>query len=270
MAGTKGLALGGGGITGIAWELGLIAGLAEHGVDLTTADVVVGTSAGSAVGAQVLSGTPIEDLYAGQLADPPGEARWRIGVAALIRFLLAAAWPGDERRARARLGRSALAATTIPEPEFRKVFESMLRSKTWPERKLVITAVDAENGETRLFDRDSGAELTDAVAASCAVPFVFPPMTVNGRRYIDGGTRSIANADLAAGCERVVVVAPVTFGFRPRRRIGHQLRHLGPGVCSIVISPDAAARKAIGSDVLFPARRADAARAGREQAAAAD
>ena len=55
------LVLGGGGITGIAWEIGVLAGLAEAGVDLTGADLVVGTSAGSVVGAQITSGAPLED-----------------------------------------------------------------------------------------------------------------------------------------------------------------------------------------------------------------
>ena len=65
--------LGGGGITGIAWELGLLAGLAEGGVRLGEADLVVGTSAGSVVGAQLLSGAPVEELYASQLRPPSGE-----------------------------------------------------------------------------------------------------------------------------------------------------------------------------------------------------
>jgi len=263
----RGLVLGGGGITGIAWELGIVAGLAEHGVDLTTADVVVGTSAGSAVGAQLLSGARIEDLYAAQLADATGERVWRMGVPALARFMIAAAWPGDGRRGRAYLGRRALAARTIPESEFRAVFSSMLPGAGWPDRKLLITAVDAVSGEPRVFDRDSGVELADAVAASCAVPIVLPPITVAGRRYVDGGVRSIANADLAAGCDSVVVLAPVDFAFRPSLRINRQLRRLGEHVRSIVVTPDAAARKTIGSNVLDPAKRGPAAKAGRDQAA---
>lgn len=263
---TRGLVLGGGGITGIAWELGLIAGLAEDGVDLASADIVVGTSAGSVVGAHVLSGTPVAELYAGQLADAKGESGWRIGIGALTRILIAAAWPGDGRRGRAYIGRAALAANTAPESENRKIYESMLHGKTWPQRKLLITAVDAETGEAKIFDRDSGASLVDAVAASCAVPVVFPPMTVNGRRYVDGGVRSIANADLATGCDRVVVIAPVSFGLKRSQRISHQLRSLGPRVRSAVVTPDSAARRAIGSNALDPARRAASARAGHDQA----
>ncbi|HET7339378.1 MAG TPA: patatin-like phospholipase family protein, partial [Candidatus Dormibacteraeota bacterium] len=147
------------------------------------------------------------------------------------------------------------------------VIESRLRLRTWPEQRLLIVAVDAESGEPRVFDAASGVSIVDAVAASCAVPLVWPPMTVDGHRYMDGGVRSIANADLAVGCERVVVLAPVTAAVRRTGRISTQLAGLGDGVRSIVVSPDRAARSAIGRRVLDPARRAGAARAGREQAA---
>ncbi|MEA2628802.1 MAG: hypothetical protein QOJ10_1262 [Chloroflexota bacterium] len=263
-----GLVLGGGGVTGIAWEIGLLAGLAEAGIDLTAADLVVGTSAGSVVGAQILSGVPLEDLYAAQLVDATGEIAARMGAGALVRFIIAAAWPGDARTGRARLGRAALKARTVQESERREVIRRRLPKTSWPEQKLLITAVDAETGESHVFDRDSGVPLADAVAASCAVPIVWPPITIGGHRYIDGGVRSIANADLAAGCDRVVVLAPVSVALRPSGRISKQLASLGPHVKSVVISPDAAARKAIGGNTLDPAHRADSARAGRAQAAA--
>src|SRR5262249_5793233 len=142
----KGLVLGGGGITGIAWELGVIAGLADRGVDLMRADVVVGTSAGSAVGAQLLSGAPIDQLYEAQLRDPSGERTWRLGVGALSGFLLGSAGRGEGGRAGAYLGRAALKARTIPEAEFGAVFVAMLgEAAAWPDRRLLITAVDAES-----------------------------------------------------------------------------------------------------------------------------
>lgn len=268
MAGSrKALVLGGGGITGIAWELGIIAGLADAGVDLTSADVVVGTSAGSVVGAQVLSGASLATLFAEQLVEPAGEAVNRLSPVALARFVIAAIWPGDGRRGRAYLGHAALAARTIPEPEWRHRFESMLHGHAWPDTRLVIAAVDAQTGEPRAFERDSRVDLIDAVAASCAVPLVYPPVTIDGRRYVDGGTRSIVNADLASGCATVVVIAPVTIAFRRRQSIAFQLSRLGSKVRSIVVSPDAAARSAIGRNVLDPARRAGSARAGRRQGA---
>jgi NTE family protein len=269
MANTRrAVVLGGGGVTGIAWETGLLAGLAEAGIDLTSADLVVGTSAGSVVGAQILSGVSLEDLYSAQLADAKGEIAASIGAGVVLRFILASAWPGDARRGRARLGRAALKARTVPEAERREVIRRRLPNTSWPQRRLLITAVDAESGESRIFDRDSGVPLADAVAASCAVPLVWPAITIGGRQYIDGGVRSIANADLAVGCDRVVVLAPANVAFRPSGRISKQLASLGPQVRSLVISPDAAARKAIGSNTLDPAHRAGSARAGRAQAAA--
>jgi NTE family protein len=265
--GGRGLVLGGGGVTGIAWMTGLLAGLAEAGIDLTSADVVVGTSAGSVVGAQILSGPTLEDLYAAQLTDPTGELAARMGATAMLRFITAALWPGDEQRARARLGRAALKARTVPEAERRAVIERRLPSASWPERSLLITSVDAETGELRVFDRDSGVPLPAAVAASCAVPLVWPPITIGGRRYMDGGVRSATNADLAAGCDRVVVLAPITYALRRSTRIASQLASLGTSIQSVVISPDAQARKAIGGNVLDPAHRVASARAGHAQSA---
>jgi NTE family protein len=266
--GGRGLVLGGGGVTGIAWMTGLLAGLAEAGIDLSEADVVVGTSAGSVVGAQILSGPTLEDLYAAQLTDPAGELAARMGATAMLRFITAALWPGDEQRARARLGRAALRARTVPEAERRAVIERRLPSVSWPERSLLITSVDAETGELRVFDRDSGVPLPEAVAASCAVPLVWPPITIGGRRYMDGGVRSATNADLATGCDRVVVLAPITYALRRSTRIASQLASLGAAVRSVVVSPDAQARKAIGGNVLDPAHRVASARAGHAQSAA--
>lgn len=263
----RALILGGGGITGIAWELGIIAALAEAGVDLTSADLVVGTSAGSVVGAELLSGTPPDALYAAQLVDPTGETANRMSAGALARFVIAALWPGDGSRGRIYLGRAALRASTISESEWLRVFEAILKGAAWPERRLLTVAVDAQSGEPRVFDRDSSASLVEAVAASCAVPMVYPPVTIDGRRYIDGGVRSVVNADLATGCDTLVVIAPVTVAFRRRMGIARQLSTLGPDVRSVVISPDATARGAIGRNVLDPVRRADSARAGMRQGA---
>jgi NTE family protein len=263
----RALVLGGGGVTGIAWETGMLAGLAAAGIELTSADLVVGTSAGSVVGAQILSGASLADLYAAQLTDATGEIAARMGATTMLRFVATLLWPGDEQHARARIGRAALKARTVPEAERRAVIERRLPSAEWPERRLLIASVDALTGELRIFDRSSGVPLPDAVAASCAVPLVWPPITIDGRRYIDGGVRSATNADLAAGCDRVVVLAPITYALRRSGSIRNQLASLGPSIRSVVISPDAAARKAIGSNVLDPAHRVMSARAGHAQSA---
>lgn len=262
------MALGGGGVTGVAWETGLLLGLAEAGLDLSMADVFVGTSAGSVVAAQLTSGVPLDTLYATQVAAGSGEVAARMSGAALVRFMVAMAWPGDPQRARARLGHAALRAKTVPEAERRAVIARRLPNHDWPRQRLLITSVNAETGAAVVFNRDSGVSLVDAVAASCAVPLVWPPVTINGHRYIDGGVRSVANVDLAKGCERVVVLAPTTAALRRADRPDAQVAALGAGVRSVIISPDAASRTAIGPNVLDPARRALSAQAGRAQAAA--
>jgi NTE family protein len=263
----RALVLGGGGVAGVAWETGLLLGLREAGLDLSQADVFVGTSAGSVVAAQVTSGTPLDELFAALIATESGEIAARMSRTALVRFVLAMAWPGDSQRARARLGRAALRAKTVPEAERRAVIARRLSTPDWPQQRLLITSVNAETGAAVVFDRDSGVTLVDAVAASCAVPLVWPPVTIKGQRYIDGGVRSVANVDLAKGCERLVVIAPLTAALRRADRPAAQAATLGEGVRSIIVSPDAASRAAFGPNVLDPATRAPSAKAGRAQAA---
>jgi NTE family protein len=263
------LVLGGGGITGIAWEIGLLAGLAAAGTDLSGADLVVGTSAGSVVGAQLTSGDEVEAMYDRQLQPPAQEKVARMTRSALARY----AWAmlrsrRDDVGFRRRVGALALAAEqaglTPSEQERLDVIGSRLISRTWPDRPLVVTAVDAHTGEFRTFDRDSGVPLLHAVAASCAVPGVYPPVTIDGRRYVDGGTRSAANADLAQGYDRLVVLAPIPRGIGPMASVDAQVTGMVSRVA--VVSPDADSRTAIGRNVLDPAARAPSAQAGRAQA----
>jgi NTE family protein len=264
------LALGGGGITGIAWEIGLLAGLAEAGTDLSAADLVVGTSAGSVVGAQVTSGAGLEARYGRQLEPATSETAARLNRATVVQF----GWAmlrsrGRDVEFRRRIGALALAAEkagiTPSEQERLDVIGARLAGTDWPERDLKITAVDAGTGEFRVFDRDSGVLLLSAVAASCAVPGVYPPVTIDGRRYVDGGMRSAANADLASGYDRLVVLAPIARGIGPMASVDAQVTGMVSRVA--VVSPDKDSRTAIGRNVLDPAARAPSARAGRTQAA---
>jgi NTE family protein len=262
----KALVLGGGGVTGVAWEWGILAGLREAGVDLTTADLIVGTSAGSVVGAQVAAGVDVGERYEAQLTGVGGEIAAKLSALTLARFGWVMVRSRSPQQAGAAFGRRALAASTVPEAERRAVFASRLPVQAWPEdRRLLLTAVDAATGEFAVFDSGSGVPLVDAVAASCAVPGVWPPITIGGRRYIDGGMRSAANVDLAAGHDRVVVIAPITRGFGRIAGVAAQMVQLSGK--ATVVSPDSSARRAIGRNVLDPARRAPAARAGHRQAA---
>ncbi|HEX5495342.1 MAG TPA: patatin-like phospholipase family protein [Mycobacteriales bacterium] len=269
--GGRALVLGGGGVTGVAWEMGLIAGLAEAGVTLSDADLVVGTSAGSVVGAQVAGGVDPAEMYAGQLAPATGAQRTeRISPLLLARYALAMlAARGDQQRYLRRVGRIARTARTVSEAERRTVIEARLPVRDWPaDRHLRLCAVDARTGEFTTFDRDSGVPLVDAVGASCAVPGVWPPVTVNGRQWIDGGMRSTANVDVAAGSERVVVLAPIPAGIGRNTSVAAQMGRLPAGTRVTAVSPDRAAAAAIGRNVLDPARRPGAARAGYAQAEA--
>jgi len=263
------LVLGGGGITGIAWEIGLLTGLAGEGVDLTTADLVLGTSAGSVVGAQVTSGVPLDELFEAQVAGYGQEVAARMGVGLRLRFAGALLSTRDETRFRRKMGRLALRAKTMSEADRLAVIESRLPRHEWPDRDLRLTVVDAESGELRVLDRTSGVPLVRAVAASCAVPGVYPPIGIDGRRYVDGGVRSGTNADLAAGSDRVVILAPVARGVGPMLGVPAHLDLLRLTGRAVAVSPDETAVKAIGRNMLDPAQRAAAARAGRAQAATA-
>jgi NTE family protein len=268
MAG-KALVLGGGGVTGIAWEIGMLTGLAEAGLDLTDADLVVGTSAGSVVGVDVRSGTPLAELYDVQIRPPAAsEVYARMSAGMMARYVRAMVFTTRPEVARARVGRMALRAATESEEARRRVIQSRLPTFDWPAGRLQITAVEAQTGRFAVFDAASGVGLLDAVGASCAVPGIWPPVTINGRRYVDGGMRSAANADLASGCERIVVIAPLAQGFGVMESVAKQVARLtAQGSKVAVITPSVAARRAIGRNVLDPARRPGAALAGHDQAA---
>jgi NTE family protein len=263
-----GLVLGGGGVTGIAWEVGVLKGLRDEGVDVTAADLVVGTSAGSVVGALVTT-EDLDELYAEQTSPPDEEipAVFSLRTALTIGALLAL--PGDGRARRARVGRAARKANPGPGTERVGVFESRLRRTdgslaTWPDRDLRITAVDAETGGFQVFDKDGAVDLLHAVAASCAVPLVWPAVEIDGRAYIDGGMRSPANADLATGCDVVLGIVPLPRSITKRHSMPEQLRRTGAR-WSAWISPDQESLAAIGRNVLDPAMRMGAARAGAAQ-----
>jgi|SRR5271166_616142 len=270
MTGRDALVLGGGGVAGIAWMTGLLAGLADAGDDISGADLLIGTSAGATVAAQLGSGLALAELFARQ-AEP---ARQSAEIAAdvdltkfaeeIAAYLADARSPADTLR---RIGTYALHALTVPEPARRAVIAARLPSHDWPAREIQLVAVEARTGEMRIFDAASGVSLIDAVAASCAVPGIWPPVTINGQRYIDGGVRSSDNADLA-GAERITVISPLGYDSPlpsplPLRDVVARLRDAGSAVT--VIAPDAASRAAIGANPLDPETRTPAGVRGRSQ-----
>jgi NTE family protein len=292
------LVLGGGGAAGNAWEIGVIAGLAEAGRDMTkAADLVVGTSAGATAAAQVRSGLPAAELLASVLSQPvrpAGQNRERppslpmatvfermraIGAAATSAAGLRRAMGAFGLESDATLGpaagqRRATVAARLPRPE-------------WPDSPMIVVAVDAHTGELAAFDRDSGVGLVDAVTASTALPGLAPTVSINGTRYIDGGVRSPDNADLASGYANVVVLSPLggrsqtppergadpAGQFEGLRRppewgvdLASQVEALRKQGSRVeVITPDADSRAAMGTNQMDPATRVPAARAGFAQ-----
>jgi len=290
------LVLGGGGAAGNAWTIGIIAGLAEAGLDLTTAaDLVIGTSSGATAAAWVRSGIPPAELFASVLSEriqPPGQNREQATslppslpmatVFERMRTIGAAATSADDlRRA---MGAFAMETESLLDPAAadrrRALVASRLPRREWPDRPMIVVAVNAHTGELAAFDRDSGVDLADAVTASTALPGG-PTHSINGVRYINGGVRSADNADLASGYSNVIVLTPFSErsgplppgqfeGLRRSREWGNDLasqvealRKQGSHV--EVITPDDASRAAMGVNQMDPATRLPSARAGFAQ-----
>jgi NTE family protein len=222
----RALVLSGGGPVGRAWMAGLVAGLIDEGVDLGRAEIIVGTSAGAIVGAQLALGMDVAALVAdsNRQSGPDIYSSAAAGLDDLLVEFAAAARAANPDRARAAIGRKALAADTISEDAFvgRSVY-SALTGQAWPPA-FRATAVSTTTGRLVVWSKDSQVDLAKAVASSSSVPAVSPPVTLNGDRCMDGGVRSSLNADLAAGARFVIVVS--CFSLTPPDGIDAHLRHL--------------------------------------------
>jgi NTE family protein len=281
-AGERALVLGGGGSAGNAWLIGVIAGLFDAALDVTEADLIIGTSAGSTAAAQITSATQPAELLASILTAAPRQrtgpvrpdgGRVPIGPAAdhmrrTSEIIAAAEDAADMRR---RLGAAALEMDASSDgswqTQWRATVAARLPSQHWPQQTVLTTAVDAHTGEPVVFDRHSGVNLADAVAASCASGL---PYRIGDNRYIDGGYRRNENADLAAGYGRVLVLSPL--GGRTRTPLewgmhlaaqADELRARGSRVETIL--PDNDSRDAFGVNLMDPSTRPPAARAGYNQ-----
>jgi NTE family protein len=285
----RALVLGGGGSTGNAWLIGVVAGLFDAGLDVTTADLTVGTSAGSTAAAQFAAASPTELLAAAltapqQRTGPAGPFRSQGPVsshdpgtpvanhlASVAAIIARAADPADMRR---RMGAAALeldAASDGSWPsQWRATVAARLPNRDWPNRTVLITAVDARTGEPVVFDRHSGVDLVDAVAASTSSSL---PYRIGDGRYIDGGYRRNENADLAADWERVLVLSP--FGGRTlhpldwRMQLAAQVEELRAGGSTVeTIFPDSDSEHLFGGNAMDLSLRPAAARAGYDRGGA--
>lgn len=283
----RALVLGGGGSAGNAWEIGVLAGLFDAGLDVTRADLTIGTSAGATVAAQINGATPPELLDAILTAVPPQRphpgapgGRPAGGLATGVsvvnhmertdRIIAASSDAADMRR---RMGAAALEledADGLGGTRWRDIVAGRLPDPAWPENTIAITAIDARTGDGVVFDRSGGIELVDAVAASTSNGFGVPPYRIGDERYLDGGYRRNENADLATGYARVLVLSP--FGGRTRHplewgmQLAAQVDELRSGGSTVeTVFPDAAALAAFGDNMMDLSTRVPAARAGADQ-----
>ncbi|MFV0259267.1 MAG: patatin-like phospholipase family protein [Acidimicrobiales bacterium] len=294
-----GLVLGGGGVTGYGFHAGALAALeAATGWDPRDAEVIVGTSAGSSVAALLRGGVTVTALVERIMAlpgDPEAMARLRQVVRG---NRVAMAPPGStpapigrvlaelRRRSQERIRRAAGTGRTRPgpgrpvaaaRPDVDRIppgalseAAGLLHGDTWPEATLWIAAVDARTGRRAVFGRDPiEVPVATAVQASCAVPGLFEPVEINGRRYVDGGVRSALNSDVLARVplDLAVVLSPLSVNraqpspsttlvrafpaLQARTEMGRLRRR---GVDTLLLQPDGTIAQAMGLNPMAPDR----------------
>jgi len=256
----------------MAWEVGFLTGMADAGTDPRDADVFVGTSAGAIVAAQITSGVSLEELFRRQVAPPVDSEpstpevdfkRWRDDLGR------AKSGGGSPNEILRRIGSLSLAVP--PEtPSDRPSVAALLPRHAWPDQRLLTVAVDVRTGERCVFDRTSGIDFVDAVTASGAVAGISPPVTFNGHGYMDGGFYSTANADLALGCDRVLILSlPARVPPLSVTSLEAAVEKLRASHARVkVVHPDEATQAAfasVGGNLLDPSVSEPGARAGREQ-----
>ena len=210
--------------------------MADAGLDVRNADIFVGTSAGARVALNLASQMTLDEIFqrrtrpSAQPAEPPPSVDW-----GQIRTELARAKQpgGSPTTILQRIGALALAVAQGKGVERRPIVAAQLPIQTWPEQRVLIAAVNAETGERCAFDHNSGIDLVDAVIATTAF-FGWPPAIFRGHHYIDGGFYSSDNADLAAGFDRVLILA---------------LRAVGPSMSLISLDSAVAILRAGGTQV---------------------
>lgn len=262
--------LAGGGLAGIAWETGVLRGIADESPvtaqALTDADVIVGTSAGSTVAAQLGSGLGLDALFDRQTTHSTAEIHPEVGIDEITELFFAAmTTPGASKAEKLqKIGAVALSTPTVTEAVRRAVIAQRLPSHEWPDRVLRISAIDVATGELVAFDRTSGVGLVDAVAASCAVPGVWPPVTIGERRYMDGGVGSSVNMALADDCDSAVVLVP-SGASAPSPFSAGAGEEVAAFSEAFAVFADDESLAAFGRNPLDPACRKPSALAGREQ-----
>ncbi len=249
----------------------MVAAFADAGIDLTQADLFVGTSAGSVIGSMLAHGRkPLDELN--RAIDVKPDSTYAASVGDNLQQLMAAMAKASEMEPEERLkelGRLSREADVVPEETFVESFAYLDADGSWPPR-FICTAIDTEDASFVTWSESSGVDPIRAIASSCSVPGFFPPITINGRRYMDGGMRSLTNADLAAGNERVLILTlfvPSPEMTDPRavrvRQIleGEQKAIADRGGESLVFAPDVP----FGPNLMDPSKVDEAKTGGYEQ-----
>ncbi|MDE1995568.1 MAG: patatin-like phospholipase family protein, partial [Rhizobiaceae bacterium] len=265
---SKALVLSGGGPIAVAWECGLIAGLAQSGCTLADADFILGTSAGAIVGAQLAGGRDpvvMAEKIMAEADRPRGAGNGALHSAeAITKLPELFAKSQSSELGRIEVGAYALASSTPDDiATYVQQMSSIIDVDYWPET-LGIVAVDIADGKPRILRQDCGATLGTAVAASCCLPGLSPPVPIAGRLYMDGGMRSTANADLIAHFDTVFILGfhpPGPVGQRIMSRVTAQADTLTTGGMRVlVVAPDEACLEAIGANSRDFSRRPQIAR----------
>jgi len=262
-----GVALGGGGVVGRAWECGLLAGLASSaGFDAREAAILIGTSAGSIVSALIDAGSSPDALVAFErerIQRTEAWSGWALDAQSIIEVFRL--WSGAERMTpeqAQKIGAKALGANCVEEESYLELYSDRLNDRRWGDGDVRISTVNCTTGERVFWTRDSDVPLRRAVAASCAIPAFFPPVTIGRDRYMDGGVWSGTNADvlLDAGVEAALIVAPMTaetfLADATRRALDREVDLLrAAGIAVEAIAPEVGA---FGTQLMDPAAVAPA------------
>jgi NTE family protein len=287
-----GLVLGAGGVIGLAYHAAALAAIEQDlGWDPRSADVVVGTSAGSVVGALLRRGVPASDLAAVSvgaearsappeiveaLQERPSFPPVRLGsfLAAprLPSLGLVAAWA----RRPWRLDPVAALASVLPDGSLDLAEHATMIQRVfggdWPDQDLWLCTVCQDDLRRVVVGLEHAAPLATAVCASCAVPSYFRPVDMGGRTYIDGGVRSPTNADvlLQRPLDLAIIVSPMSgrdLGLlspgdlvrrRARRLVeGERERLHRAGIPSVLIEPSHEVVEVLGMDFMSDANLVD-------------
>ncbi|MBF6182297.1 patatin-like phospholipase family protein [Nocardia otitidiscaviarum] len=212
---------------------GLAAELRRRGIDLSSADSIVGTSAGAIVGAALATGRDLESFadHQGPGADARPAPKPEL-LASVFSLLFDPRL--DRNMVRRKVGQLAMAEDPA-QPRHLEPMQWLVGGSDWPDRLRVV--VEAESGERQVWSSGSGVPLATAISASHALPGAFPPVVVDGRYYIDGGVWSTTNADIAADTDILVVIEPLAH-LVSRERLHTELAHTSGTM--VRFGPDAA------------------------------